>query len=75
MRKSLMESQRFELRTLRFCDLSFELQGVQEKLCFFLLIHCNPSLAYIAVRDLQSSQRTTSAQSLLMAGNFLYNQY
>ena len=32
------------------------LQGVQEKLCFFT-IHCNHSLAYIAVRDLQSSQR------------------
>ena len=30
-------------------------QGVQEKLCFFT-IHCNPpSLAYISVRDLQSS--------------------
>ena len=24
---------------------------------FFFTIHCNPSLAYIAVRDLQSSQR------------------
>ena len=31
-------------------------QGVQEKLCFFT-IHCNPSLAYIAGRDLQSSKR------------------
>ena len=27
------------------------IQGVQEKLCFFT-IHCNNSLAYIAVRDL-----------------------
>ena len=27
--------------------------SVQEKLCFFT-IHCNPYLAYIAVRDLQS---------------------
>ena len=35
---------------------SLVLQGVQEKLCFFT-IHCNPSPAYIAVRDLQSSQR------------------
>ena len=34
------------------------LQGVQEKLCFFT-IHCNPSIAYIAVRDFQSSQRNT----------------
>ena len=32
-------------------------QCVQEKLCFFA-IHCsNPFLAYIAVRDLQSSKR------------------
>ena len=38
--------------------------GVQEKLCFFT-IQCNPSLAYIAVRDLQSSQRNASVQSLL----------
>ena len=38
-------------------------------------IHCNPSLAYIAVRDLQSSQRNASVQSsLLLAGNLLYNQ-
>ena len=28
----------------------WHIQGVQEKLCFFL-IHCNPSLAYIAVRE------------------------
>ena len=49
------------------------LQGVQETLCFFT-IHCNPSLAYIAVRDLQSSQRNASVQSLPLAGNFLYNQ-
>ena len=37
-------------------------------------IHCNPSLAYIAVRDLQSFQRNATVQSLLFAGNFLYNQ-
>ena len=49
------------------------IQGVQEKLCDFR-IHCNPSLAYIAVRDLQSSQRNASVQWLLLAGNFLYNQ-
>ena len=40
----------------------------------FFTIHCNPSLAYIAVRDLQSSRRNASVQSLLLAGNFLYNQ-
>ena len=51
----------------------YDIQGVQEKLCFFI-IHCNPSLAYITVRDLQSSQRNASVQSLLLAGNFLYNQ-
>ena len=28
--------------------ISSDIQGVQEKLCFFT-IHCNPSLAYIAV--------------------------
>ena len=45
------------------------------KIVFFFPIHCNPSLAYIAARDLQSSQRNTSSvQSLLLAGNFLYNQ-
>ena len=49
------------------------LQGVQEKVCFFT-IHCNPSLAYIAVSDLQSSQRNASVQLLLLAGNFLYHQ-
>ena len=50
-----------------------ELHGVQKKLCFFT-IHCTPSLACIAVRDLQNSQRNASVQSLLLAGNFLYNQ-
>ena len=34
-----------------------------------------PSLAYMAVRDLQSSQRNASVQSLLLAGYSLYNQY
>ena len=46
------------------------LQGVQEKLCFST-IHCNPSLAYIALRDLQSSQRNgVYSYSLLLAGSF-----
>ena len=49
------------------------IQGVQEKLCFFT-IHSDPSLAYIAVGDLQSSQRNASVQSLLLAVNFLYDQ-
>ena len=54
----------------------FIIRGVQEKLCFFT-IHCkccNPSLAYIVVRNRQSSKHNASAQSLLLAGNFLYNQ-
>ena len=46
------------------------LQGVQERLYFFT-IHCNP---FLSVRDLHSSQRNASVQSLLLAGNFLYNQ-
>ena len=33
---------------------------VFRKNCVFFTIHCSPSLAYIAVRDLQSSQRNTS---------------
>ena len=49
-----------------------DIQGVQEKLCIFT-IHCNPFLAYIAVRDLQSSRRNASVQSLLLAGHFCTN--
>ena len=48
--------------------------GCSGKIVFFT-IHCNPSLAYIAVRDLQCSQRKASVQSLLLAGSFLYNQW
>ena len=44
-----------------------------QKLRFFT-IYCSPSLAYIVVRDLQSSQCNTSVQSLLLVGKFLYNQ-
>ena len=40
------------------------------KIMFFFTIHCNPSLAYIAVRDF-SSQRNASVQSLLLAGMFV----
>ena len=35
-------------------------------------IHCNPSLAYIAVRDLQRSQRNASVQSIQYLMNTLY---
>ena len=48
--------------------ISKYVQGVQEKLYFFT-INCNPSLAYIAVRYLQSSQ-CECIQSLLIAGIF-----
>ena len=40
----------------------------------FLTIHYNPTLAYIGVRDIYSSQRNASVQSLLLAGNYLYKQ-
>ena len=50
------------------------LQGVQKKLCFFKIL-CNHSLAFIAVKDLQSSQRNASVQSLLAVqfDQFPYN--
>ena len=35
---------------VRYMYIHFDIQGVQEKMCFFI-IHCNPILAYIAVRD------------------------
>ena len=44
--------------------------GCSGKIEFFFTIHCYPFLAYIAVKDLQSSQRNASVQSLLLAGNF-----
>ena len=47
---------------------------VFRKNCVFFTIHCNPSLAYIAVRDLQGSHRNASVQSLLLAGDIQYNQ-
>ena len=40
----------------------------QEKIVF--TFQCNPSLAYIAVRDLQSSQHNASVQALLLAGDY-----
>ena len=48
--------------------------GCSGKIVFFFTMHCNPSLGNIAVRDLPCSQRSASVQSLLLAGNFLYNQ-
>ena len=44
------------------------------KNCVFFTIYCNPFLAYIAIR-LLSSQRNASVQSLLLACNYLYNQW
>ena len=41
-------------------------QGVQEKLCFFFHNSLQPLLAYIAVRDLHSSQHNSSVQKLLL---------
>ena len=38
-------------------NVSHQVQGVHRKNCVFFTIHCNPSLAYVAIRDLQSSQR------------------
>ena len=46
-----------------------EYTGCSGKNVFFT-IHYNPSLAYIAVRDLQSAQRNAGVQSLLLVGNF-----
>ena len=42
-------------------------QSIQEILCF-VTINSNPSLAYIAVRDLQNSQHNASVQLLQLAG-------
>ena len=60
-------SQNFKIEYAELCT------GCSLNIVFFP-IHCKPSLAYIAVRDLQSSQHNASVQSLLLAGNFLYNQ-
>ena len=50
----------------------YYIQGVQKILCFFT-IHCNPSLAYFAVRDLSTlnAMRVYSHSYWLV---FLYNQ-
>ena len=50
------------------------IQGIQ-KYRVFSQFTATLSLAYIAVRDLQISQRNASVQSLPLAGNYLYNQY
>ena len=57
----------FDIFHVFFSHLFFRLF---RKIVFFK-IHCNPSLACIAVRDLQSFQRNASVQSLLLAGNFV----
>ena len=61
---------RKKLSSLQNMHLDFDMYRVFRKNCVF---HCIPSLANIALRDLQSSQRNASVQSLLLAGNF-YNQ-
>ena len=35
-------------RIILISMIFINVQGVQEKMCFFTAIHCNPSLAYIA---------------------------
>ena len=47
------------------------IQGVQEKLCFFT-IHCNPSLAYIAVKE---TFKALNAMRVYSHSYWLYNQY
>ena len=48
--------------------------GCSGKIVFFHNSLQPLPIAFIAVRDLQSSQRNASVQSLLLAGNFLHNQ-
>ena len=50
-----------------FKPFSLIIYRVFRKNCVFFTIHCNTSLASISVRDLQSSQRNASVQSLLVA--------
>ena len=51
------------------------IQGVREKnVLFHRSLQPLPRL-HIVVRDLQSSQRNASVQSLLLAGYFLNNQW
>ena len=51
-------------------DGTTDMYRVFRKNCVFFTIHCNTSLAYIAARDLQNSQRNASVKSLLLAGSF-----
>ena len=61
--------------SLRFISsVPLQIYRVFRKNLVFFPIYCNPSLAYIALRDLHSSQSKASVQSLLSAGDFLYNQ-
>ena len=47
---------------------------IKGKNVFSFTIHCYPMSCNGAGRDLQSSQRNESVQSLVWAGHFLYNQ-
>ena len=49
----------------------FSYKGVQERFCSFT-IHCNLSFAYIAVRDLQSSQRNASVRTFTPIGWYFF---
>ena len=51
--------------------ISSDIQGVQEKLCFFT-IHCNPSLAYIAVIR-KPRPLKTAATSTFIRMSTIYN--
>ena len=69
----IRRSGRFRLSRLMLivslvCSISYHVciyikYRVFMKKCFFT-IHCNPSLAFIAVRDLQSSQRALNAMRM-----------
>ena len=60
--------------TIVSCNVKTGGTGCSGKKWFFCFtIHCNPSLAYINVRDLRSSRRNASVHSLLLVGYFLYN--
>ena len=50
-----------------------QIQALQEKLCFFT-IHCNPSLAYIAVRD-EFWRGRGSKLSRILGKNTIFNEH
>ena len=49
---------------LRIGILSLDIQGVKEKLCF-LIIHCNPFLAYIWLQEISKALNAMRAHSRL----------